>query len=68
MHALADKTILTNFPAFVKQVVEWLFSPKFVQTQNGLVGAKITWAWSMGSGDALQATRQRVRFPPGPPI
>lgn len=22
----------------------------------------------MGSGDALQATRQRVRFPPGPPI
>jgi len=28
---------------------------------------KIIRAWSMGSGDALQATRQRVRFPPGPP-
>lgn len=35
--------------------------PPFSAVENRI------WAQSMGSGDALQATRQRVRFPLGPP-
>ncbi len=54
---------------FVKASGGVAFQPQFVQTINGLVGARSNMGLVYGVAETpCKASRQRVRFPLGPPI